>query len=70
MSSSALRSGSASGGRVALLLPAGIRTREALAVRRQQGVRLGGPRRCPDDVLARVVTRRAAGAPLRISPQN
>jgi DNA invertase Pin-like site-specific DNA recombinase len=42
----------------------GIRTREAFAVRRQQGVRLSSPRRCPDDVLARVVTRRAAGARL------
>jgi DNA invertase Pin-like site-specific DNA recombinase len=42
----------------------GVRTREALAVKRAQGVRLGGPRRCPDDVLTRVLAMRAAGARL------
>jgi DNA invertase Pin-like site-specific DNA recombinase len=42
----------------------GVRTREALAVKRDQGVRLGRPRRCPDDVLARVVAYRAVGARL------
>jgi hypothetical protein len=42
----------------------GERTTEALAVLRRQGVRLGRPRRCPDDVLVRVVTARAAGASL------
>jgi DNA invertase Pin-like site-specific DNA recombinase len=40
------------------------RTRTALAYRRAQGVRLGRPRRCPDDVLARVVQLRAGGAQL------
>jgi DNA invertase Pin-like site-specific DNA recombinase len=42
----------------------GQNTREALAVKRAQGVRLGRPRRCPDDVLARVVAYRATGARL------
>jgi DNA invertase Pin-like site-specific DNA recombinase len=42
----------------------GQNTREALAVLREQGVRLGRPRRCPDDVLARVVAYRATGARL------
>jgi DNA invertase Pin-like site-specific DNA recombinase len=40
----------------------GVRTREALAVKREQGVRLGRPRRCPDDVLGRVVAYRTVGA--------
>ncbi|MBU2661984.1 recombinase family protein [Actinoplanes bogorensis] len=40
------------------------RTAEALASLRKQGVRLGRPRRCPDDVLRRVVAERAAGARL------
>ncbi len=42
----------------------GERTTEALALLRRQGVRLGRPRRCPDEVLIRVVTERAAGARL------
>ncbi len=42
----------------------GQNTREALAVLREQGVRLGRPRRCPDDTLARVVAYRATGARL------
>lgn len=42
----------------------GVRTREALAARRAAGVRLGGPRRCPDEVLAEVVRLRVAGARL------
>jgi DNA invertase Pin-like site-specific DNA recombinase len=37
----------------------GQRTRDALAAKRQQGVRLGRPRSVPDDVLARI--RRAHG---------
>ncbi|NLG22230.1 MAG: hypothetical protein GX555_12470 [Actinomycetales bacterium] len=37
------------------------RTRAALAARRAAGGRLGGPRRCPDAVLAEVARRRAAG---------
>jgi DNA invertase Pin-like site-specific DNA recombinase len=40
------------------------RTRIALAHRRAMGVRLGGPRRCPDDVLDQVVALRAAGGRL------
>jgi DNA invertase Pin-like site-specific DNA recombinase len=40
------------------------RTRAGLAQRRAAGVRLGGPRRCPDAVLAEVVRLRAAGARL------
>lgn len=36
----------------------------ALAELRARGVRLGRPRRCPDDVLTRVVTTRAAGVRL------
>ena len=42
----------------------GRRTRAGLARRRAAGVRLGRPRRCPDDVLARVLALRAAGARL------
>jgi DNA invertase Pin-like site-specific DNA recombinase len=42
----------------------GIRTREALAIKREQGVRLGRPRACPDDVLDRVLALRATGARL------
>ena len=40
------------------------RTREALEGLRRQGVRLGHPRRCPDNVLDRVVEERDAGARL------
>lgn len=39
----------------------GQRTRDALAVRRAQGVRLGRPRTLPADVVARIVADRAAG---------
>jgi DNA invertase Pin-like site-specific DNA recombinase len=42
----------------------GQSTRDALEVKRAQGVRLGRPRRCPDEVLTRVVTYRATGARL------
>ncbi|MBM2621293.1 recombinase family protein [Actinoplanes sp. LDG1-06] len=37
------------------------RTTEALASLRRQGVRLGRPRRCPDEVLLRVLAEREAG---------
>jgi DNA invertase Pin-like site-specific DNA recombinase len=37
------------------------RTREALAVRKEQEVVLGGPRSTPDDVVARVVRERLEG---------
>jgi DNA invertase Pin-like site-specific DNA recombinase len=40
------------------------RTRAALAYRRSIGVRIGRPRRCPDEVLARVLELRADGARL------
>lgn len=39
----------------------GQRTRDALAVRRAQGVRLGRPRTLPADVVARIVADRTAG---------
>ncbi|WP_158220322.1 recombinase family protein [Kineosporia sp. A_224] len=42
----------------------GRRTRAGLERRRAAGVRLGRPRRCPDDVLARVLQLRAGGARL------
>lgn len=41
------------------------RTREALAVRKAQGVRLGRPSALPRDVVARIVAERAAGRTLR-----
>ena len=40
------------------------RTRAALAYRKSIGVRIGRPRRCPDDVLDRVLELRAGGARL------
>lgn len=39
----------------------GQRTREALAVRKAQGVRLGRPSTLPADVVARIVSDRASG---------
>jgi hypothetical protein len=39
-------------------------TRQALAELKDQGVRLGRPRRCPDEVLGRVIADRLAGARL------
>lgn len=39
----------------------GQRTRDALAARRAQGVRLGRPRTLPAEVVARIVTERCAG---------
>jgi hypothetical protein len=40
------------------------RTRAALVYRKSIGVRIGRPRRCPDDVLDRVLELRAGGARL------
>lgn len=40
------------------------RTREALAVKRSQGVKLGRPSQLPAEVVARIVAERAAGATL------
>ncbi len=42
----------------------GQRTREALAVKRAQGVRLGRPSVLPRDVVRRIVAERAAGSTL------
>jgi DNA invertase Pin-like site-specific DNA recombinase len=42
----------------------GERTRDALAVRRSQGVRLGRPRTMPDEVVARIRSLRKAGLSL------
>ena len=43
----------------------GQRTRDALAVARERGVRLGRPSKVPADVVARIQHQRAAGATLR-----
>ena len=43
----------------------GQRTREALAVRRAQGVRLGRPRAIPPDVRARIINARERGLTFR-----
>jgi DNA invertase Pin-like site-specific DNA recombinase len=43
----------------------GERTREALAIRRAEGVQLGRPRSVPDDVVARIAAARTAGESLR-----
>lgn len=40
----------------------GQRTKDALAEKKAQGVRLGRPRALPDDVLARMIRLRATGA--------
>ena len=42
------------------------RTREALAVKRSQGVRLGRPSALPAEVVARIITERDGGASLRV----
>lgn len=42
----------------------GQRTKDALAVKRAAGVRLGRPRSLPDGVVARIVAARGAGATL------
>lgn len=42
------------------------RTREALAVKRSQGVRLGRPSALPSEIVSRIVSERAAGASLRV----
>ena len=41
------------------------RTREALAVKRAQGVRLGRPSTLPSEIVARIVAERDAGSSLR-----
>ena len=43
----------------------GARTRDALAQRRREGVRLGRPSTLPAETVARIVAQRAAGASLR-----
>lgn len=43
----------------------GQRTREALTVRKAQGVRIGRPPAVPEDLRIRIATRRAAGDTLR-----
>jgi DNA invertase Pin-like site-specific DNA recombinase len=43
----------------------GQRTREALAVRKAQGVRLGRPERVPEDVVARMQAQLVAGISIR-----
>jgi DNA invertase Pin-like site-specific DNA recombinase len=43
----------------------GQRTRDALAVKREQGVRLGRPQALPDDVVHRIVAARRAGSSFR-----
>lgn len=43
----------------------GARTRDALAQRRREGVRLGRPSRLPAEVVARIVRERETGASLR-----
>jgi len=44
----------------------GQRTREALAIRRREGVQLGRPRLLPEAVVARIVAERAEGAALQL----
>jgi DNA invertase Pin-like site-specific DNA recombinase len=43
----------------------GQRTRDALAAKREQGVRLGRPQALPDDVVQRIVAARSAGSSFR-----
>jgi DNA invertase Pin-like site-specific DNA recombinase len=43
----------------------GQRTKDALAIKKQQGVRLGRPRSIGDDVVARIEAERAEGRSLR-----
>lgn len=43
----------------------GQRTRDALAAKRAQGVRLGRPQTLPDDLVQRIVSARRAGASFR-----
>ena len=48
----------------------GARTRDALAQRRREGVRLGRPSCLPAEVVARIVRERQAGATLRAIAQG
>jgi DNA invertase Pin-like site-specific DNA recombinase len=43
----------------------GQRTKEALAAKRAQGVRLGRPRTMPDEVVTRIVSERASDKTLQ-----
>jgi hypothetical protein len=43
----------------------GQRTREALAAKREQGIRLGRPQTLPDDVVQRIVAARHDGSSVR-----
>lgn len=43
----------------------GVRTREGMAQRRAEGVKLGRPRTTPDEVIARIASAREAGRSLR-----
>lgn len=43
----------------------GQRTKDALAIKKAQGVRLGRPRECPDDLLTRVLVMRADGVTMQ-----
>jgi DNA invertase Pin-like site-specific DNA recombinase len=43
----------------------GIRTRDALAAKREQGVRLGRPQALADDVVLRIISARQAGLSFR-----
>ena len=43
----------------------GVRTREGLAEKRKQGVRLGRPQSLPDDVVARIIVEREDGRSFR-----
>ena len=40
------------------------RTKDALAIKRAQGVRLGRPRQLPDTIIGRIVQQREAGRTL------
>ena len=42
------------------------RTREALAVKKAQGIRLGRPSTLPGEIVSRIVAERSAGASLRV----
>ena len=44
----------------------GARTKDALAIKRSQGVRLGRPRTLGQHVVDRIVAQRAGGASLRV----
>jgi DNA invertase Pin-like site-specific DNA recombinase len=43
----------------------GQRTKDALAAKRAEGIRLGRPQTLPDDIVERILTARRAGSPYR-----